>query len=59
VPAHLARRSAAGLPEAPNPIDEGADAHAKLRRRRAQTKEASASSGLNARPLWTVPLGAM
>src|ERR1700704_6188093 len=35
VAAHLARRSAARFPEAPNPIDDCADAHAKLRRRLA------------------------
>jgi hypothetical protein len=34
-PPHLAWRSAARFPEAPNPIDDRADAHAKLRRRLA------------------------
>src|ERR1700681_1242306 len=35
VPAHLAWCSAARFPEAPHPIDDRADAHAKLRRRLA------------------------
>ena len=33
VPAHLARRKAAGLSEAPNPDNRRVDAHPKLRRR--------------------------
>src|SRR5580698_6805405 len=35
VPAHLAWRSAARFPETPNPVDDCADAYAKLRRRLA------------------------
>src|SRR3984893_18003749 len=35
VPAHLAWRNAARFPQAPNPIDDRADAHAKMRRRLA------------------------
>jgi len=33
VPAHLARHNAAGLTQAPHPVDGRADTHAELRRR--------------------------